>query len=55
MKRLVRARTSALRLMFRPVPVMKDLCVDQAARRAPMAEICRNFLGMIRRVLTRKL
>jgi coenzyme F420 hydrogenase subunit beta len=54
-KRLVRARTSALRLMFRPIPVMKDLCVDQAARRAQMAEICRNFLGMIRRVLMRKL
>jgi coenzyme F420 hydrogenase subunit beta len=54
-KRLVFARASALRLLLRPVPIMRDLGVERAARRAPMAESCRNFLGMVRRVVSRKL
>jgi len=51
-KRLVAARTSALRVLLRPVPAMQDLGVRKAAARAPMAEKARNFLGMLRRVLT---
>ena len=51
-KRLVSARTSALRLLLRPVPTMENLGVREAATRAPLAEKARNFLGMLRRVST---
>ena len=54
-KRLVRARMLALRLMRRPIPVMTQLCVREAARRSTLAESCRNFLGTIKRVVTGKL
>lgn len=51
-KRLVRARSAALRLLFRPIPAMADLDIAKASARAPMAEKLRNFLGTLRRVLT---
>ena len=51
-KRLVGARTSALRLLLRAVPRMENLGVRKAAGRAPSAEKARNFLGVLRRVVT---
>ena len=49
-KSLVQARHAALRLLFRPVPVMQNLDVSEASARASMTDKARNFLGMIRRV-----
>lgn len=51
-KRLVQARTAALRLVSRPVPAMRGLGVPEASKRAPMAEKSRNLLGMLRRIAT---
>lgn len=50
-KSLVAARTAALRLLLRPVPVMKNLGVGNASKRAPSRLKLKNFLGMIRRVV----
>jgi len=54
-KRLIRARTAAVRLLGRPTPKMMNLRVAQAARLAPMREALRNFLGTLRRALNGKL
>lgn len=53
-KRSVFARTLALRLVGRPVPSMRGLRVLASARRSSLAESARNFLGMVRRVVVRK-
>jgi len=54
-KRLIRARTAAVRILGRPSPVMAGLKVGEAARRAPAREALRNFLGTLRRALNGKL
>ncbi len=51
-KRLVQARTAALRLSGQPVPDMRGTGVALAARRAGLAEALRNLLGTLRRILT---
>jgi coenzyme F420 hydrogenase subunit beta len=54
-KRLIRARTAAVRILGRPTPRMESLKVAQAAGRAPAREALRNFLGTLRRALNGKL
>ena len=51
-KSLVRARTAALRLLLRPVPVMRGLGVGEASKGASASRKIRNFLGMMRRVVS---
>ena len=53
-KRLVQARTTALRLSGQPVPDMRGTCVGLAARRAGLGEALRNLLGTLRRILTNR-
>jgi len=48
-KRLILARTAALPFALQPRPRMQGLQVAAAARRAPMGEAIRNFLGTLRR------
>lgn len=50
-KRVLSARLAALRLMGRPTPRYRGFQLGRAARRAPIAERARNFLGMVRRTL----
>lgn len=50
-KRLVRARTAAARTLFQPVPVMRNLAVEDAARHARFSETIRNYLGSLRRII----
>ena len=54
-KSLVSARTAALRLLLRPVPIMEGLSVREASKRASAGLRLRNFVGMIRRVLRGKM
>jgi coenzyme F420 hydrogenase subunit beta len=54
-KRLIRARTAAVRILGRPIPKMTGLKVSEAARQAPAIEALRNFLGTVRRALNGKL
>lgn len=54
-KSLVRARTAALHLLLRPVPIMRGLGVGEASKRAPAGRKIRNFLGMVRRVVSGKM
>lgn len=54
-KRLIRARTAAVRLLGRPTPKMANLRISEAARIAPPREALRNFLGTVRRALSGKL
>jgi len=53
-KKLVKARVAALKILFQPRPVMRDLAVDQAARRASIKESLRDFLGTMRRIVLRR-
>lgn len=53
-KRLVSARTAAARTLLRPVPDMRGTAVAGAARLARMQETVRNYLGSLRRILTRR-
>ncbi|MBL8554520.1 MAG: Coenzyme F420 hydrogenase/dehydrogenase, beta subunit C-terminal domain [Phenylobacterium sp.] len=50
-KRLVLARTLALPLALQPRPRMAGLKVLEAARRAPLVEALRNFVGTLRRTM----
>lgn len=50
-KRLVRARRAALTATLQPKPEMQGLCVPQAGRRAGVAEVLRNFIGTVYRVI----
>lgn len=50
-KRLVFARTVALRLLMQPQPRMRGQEVTAAARRAPLVEALRNLLGTAKRTL----
>jgi len=52
-KRLVRGRLAALTATLRPKPVMAGLLVEAASRRAGAAEQVKNFLGSVRRSLSR--
>lgn len=48
------ARLAGLRLLARPIPRYKGLRLIGAARQASLPWLIRNFLGMVRRVLTGK-
>jgi coenzyme F420 hydrogenase subunit beta len=50
-KRLVFARTLALRLILQPRPRMDGLRVEDAARRAPLKDTVRDVVGTLRRTL----
>lgn len=50
-KRLVRARRAALIATLQPRPAMQGLCVPQASRRAGVAEVLRNLIGTVYRVI----
>ena len=50
-KRVILARTAAARITGQPLPIMKGLDVGKAARRAPILETMRNFVGTVRRIL----
>jgi len=52
-KRLVRGRLAALAATLQPKPVMGGLLVEAASRRAGAAEQVKNFLGSVRRSLSR--
>lgn len=54
-KRLIRARTAAVRMLGRPIPKMTGLKIGEAARQAPAKEALRNFLGTVRRAMNGKL
>ena len=54
-RRMIRARTAALKLTLRPSPHMRGLYLDEAARKGRFRESARNFLGTLRRVLLRRL
>jgi coenzyme F420 hydrogenase subunit beta len=51
-KRLIRARTAAVRTVLQPVPKMDGLLVKEASRRAGTKEALHNYLGTARRILT---
>jgi coenzyme F420 hydrogenase subunit beta len=53
-KRLIRARTAAVRANLQPIPEMKGLKVGEAAARAGAKEQLQNFVGTARRVVTGK-
>jgi coenzyme F420 hydrogenase subunit beta len=53
-KRVVRARTTAMGLALQPRPAMRGVMVDEAARRASLYEMGRNFVGTLRRIIIRR-
>ncbi|MCD2315100.1 Coenzyme F420 hydrogenase/dehydrogenase, beta subunit C-terminal domain [Sphingomonas sp. IC-11] len=53
-KRMIAARTAAVRASLQPVPIMRDLEVGAAARQGDPYDITHNFLGTMRRVLLRR-
>lgn len=53
-KRMIAARTAAVRACLHPVPVMRDLDVGKAARSGRLYDTGHNFLGTVRRVLRRR-
>lgn len=53
-RRLVLARTLALRLLGKPVPAYRGLSLFASARYAKPKELVVNFLGMVRRVIQNK-
>jgi len=54
-RRALLARLLALRLAGRPVPRYRGLQLWRAARQNPVSRNLRNFLGMLRRVVRRRL
>lgn len=53
-KRMIAARTAAVRASLHPVPIMRNLDVGTAARSAGLYDTLHNFLGTMRRVLRRR-
>jgi coenzyme F420 hydrogenase subunit beta len=53
-KRNVRVRTAALGVALQPRPKMRQVFVEQASKKARPAEVARNFVGTIRRVMFRR-
>lgn len=53
-KRMIVARTAAVRACLQPVPVMRDLNIGAAARLGRLVDSAHNFLGTLRRVLQRR-
>lgn len=50
-KRVVLARSTAVRIAGQPLPTMRGLEIGTAARRATMTDTARNFLGTLRRII----
>lgn len=53
-KRMIIARTAAVRACLQPLPVMRDLNIARAARSARPYDLGHNFLGTMKRVLRRQ-
>lgn len=53
-KRLVSARLAACTVMLQPTPAVAGLDVSIAARRAGLAEIFKNWLGTVRRIVQKR-
>lgn len=53
-KRMIIARTAAVRACLQPVPIMRNLDVVTAARSARLYDVGHNLLGTMRRVLQRR-
>ena len=53
-KRMIAARTAAVRASFQPVPIMRSLDIFAAARLGRLWDSGHNFLGTMRRVLQRR-
>lgn len=53
-KRMIAARTAAVRASLQPIPIMRDLDVGVAARQGGAYDTMHNFLGTLRRVLLRR-
>lgn len=53
-KRMIIARTTAVRACLQPVPIMRNLDVVKAARSARLYDAAHNLLGTMRRVLQRR-
>ncbi|SMX46437.1 Coenzyme F420 hydrogenase/dehydrogenase, beta subunit C-terminal domain [Actibacterium lipolyticum] len=51
-RRALFARLAGLKLCLKPIPNYRGLTLVAAARQNPLKENMRNFLGMVRRVLT---
>jgi coenzyme F420 hydrogenase subunit beta len=53
-KRLVSARRAACRTLLQPFPRTRGTLVEAAARQAGIRASLKNYLGMIRRIITRR-
>jgi coenzyme F420 hydrogenase subunit beta len=51
-KQLVMSRLVARKILFRPIPSFKNLRLGEAARHVGIKINVKNFLGMVKRILT---